>query len=180
MKMEWKAEWQELKRQWSLLGVYDKFEQAVALTLTFLISVIIVVALVELTKEIVLLVVRGASELLEYKIFQSIFGQIMTLLIALEFKHSILKMAQRGESIIQAKTVFLIALMALARKFIILDIQQTSAGTIAALAAAVLTLSAGYWLVRDRSTPAARGAGDESSHLSPGQVTRIAGGPREG
>jgi uncharacterized membrane protein (DUF373 family) len=171
-----KMEWEELKRQWSPLGVYDKFEQVVALALTFLISVIIVVALVELAKEIVLLVVKGASDLLEYKIFQSIFGQIMTLLIALEFKHSILKMAQRGESIIQAKTVFLIALMALARKFIILDIHETSAGTIAALAAAVLTLSAGYWLVRDRGAPAGRRAGGEPGSSPLAQVTPIAGG----
>jgi uncharacterized membrane protein (DUF373 family) len=155
-----KMEWEEIKRQWSPLGIYDKFEQLVALALTFLISVIIVVALVELTKEIVLLVIKGASDLLEYKIFQSIFGQIMTLLIALEFKHSILKMAQRGESIIQAKTVFLIALMAIARKFIILDIHETSAGTIAALAAAVLALSAGYWLVRERG---ASGGGEPKS-----------------
>ncbi len=171
-----KMEWEELKRQWSLFDAYDRFEQLVALALTFLISVIIVVALVELAKEIVLLVIRGASNLLEYRIFQSIFGQIMTLLIALEFKHSILKMAQRGEGIIQAKTVFLIALMALARKFIILDIQETSAGTIAALAAAVLTLSAGYWLVRDRSTPAGHGAAGEPRNPLPAQMTSLAGG----
>lgn len=166
-----KMEWEEFKRQWSPLGVYDKFEQLVALALTFLISVIIVVALVELTKEIIGLVIKGALDLLEYKIFQSIFGQIMTLLIALEFKHSILKMAQRGESIIQVKTVFLIALMALARKFIILDIQETSAGTIAALAAAVLTLSASYWLVRERSAP----AGGETKTAPLAKVAPLAG-----
>lgn len=169
-------DWEEIRRQWSVLGVYDKFEQLVALALTFLISVIIMVALVELTKEIVLLVAKGASDLLDYKIFQSIFGQIMTLLIALEFKHSILKMAQRGESIIQVKTVFLIALMALARKFIILDIHETGAATIAALAAAVLTLSVGYWLVRERGAPVQRAASEESRSSPLARLTRVTGG----
>jgi hypothetical protein len=42
----------------------------------------------------------------------------MTLLIAMEFKHSILRVIARKERIIQVKTVLLIALLALARKFI--------------------------------------------------------------
>lgn len=46
---------------------------------------------------------------------------IMTLLIAMEFKHSIVRVALRRDSIIQVKTVVLIALIALSRKFVILD-----------------------------------------------------------
>ncbi|VTN31772.1 Predicted membrane protein [Klebsiella pneumoniae] len=45
----------------------------------------------------------------------------MTLLIAMEFKHSIVRVALRRDSIIQVKTVILIGLIALARKFVILD-----------------------------------------------------------
>jgi len=44
----------------------------------------------------------------------------------------------------------LIALIALSRKFVILDIDVTSASTIAALAAATLVLGAVYWLLRER------------------------------
>jgi hypothetical protein len=45
---------------------------------------------------------------------------IMTLLIAMEFKHSIVRVALRRD-IIQVKTVVLIAVIALSRKFVILD-----------------------------------------------------------
>ncbi len=75
---------------------------------------------------------------------------IMTLLIALEFKHSIIRVALRSASIVQVKTVILISLIALGRKFVILDIQATSAATIAALAGATLVLGIVYWLLRDR------------------------------
>jgi uncharacterized membrane protein (DUF373 family) len=71
------------------------------------------------------------------------------LLIALEFKHSIIKVALRRGSIIQVKTVILIALIALSRKFVILDV-ETSPATIAALAFALLALGAVYWLMRER------------------------------
>jgi uncharacterized membrane protein (DUF373 family) len=75
---------------------------------------------------------------------------IMTLLIAMEFKHSIVRVALRNESIIQVKTVVLIALLALSRKFVILDIASTEAATIAALAGATLVLGVVYWLLRER------------------------------
>jgi uncharacterized membrane protein (DUF373 family) len=82
--------------------------------------------------------------------FQTLFGTIMTLLIAMEFKHSIIPAALRQESVVQVKTVILIALLALSRKFIILDTAATQAATIGALAGATLVLGIVYWLLRER------------------------------
>ncbi len=141
---------QEPRRDWKLLGFYEKFEESVAIALTAIIAVIIVAALINLVVNVTLLLIDGLVNPAEKSVFQAIFGMIMTLLIALEFKHSILKVVARKASIIQVKTVILIALMAVARKFIILDIGATPAATIAALSAAILTLGAAYWLVRTR------------------------------
>lgn len=147
--MLWKKEYERLKTGWSVMTFYERFEQVVALLLTFAISIVIVVALYELGREVWGAVTRTFDPL-EHAVFQRLFGQIMTLLIALEFKHSILRVVARKESIIQVKTILLIALLALARKFIILDIAAVSAATIAALAATVVALSVSYWLIRER------------------------------
>jgi uncharacterized membrane protein (DUF373 family) len=72
----------------------------------------------------------------------------MTLLIAMEFIHSILQTIERLHRIIQVKTVVLISILALVRKFIILNIEATPAGTIAALAFALIGLGCVYWLMR--------------------------------
>jgi uncharacterized membrane protein (DUF373 family) len=93
---------------------------------------------------------HGVLDPLDHRMFQAIFGQIMTLLIALEFKHSIVKVVAHGESIIQVRTVLLIALLAVSRKFIILDPDKYSAQTILALAAVLVGLGITYWLIRDR------------------------------
>ena len=82
--------------------------------------------------------------------FGSLFGMILTLLIALEFGHTIVRVAVRQDNIVQVKTVILIALLALARKFIVLDPHADGAATIAALAGATLVLGAVYWLLRER------------------------------
>lgn len=135
------------------MTVYERFEQAVALILTGLIAIIIVVALVELSKEVLRTVVAGTMNPLDHRLFQTLFGQILTLLIALEFKHSILKVVARKESIIQVKTVLLIAMLAISRKFMILDLDQVQADTIFALAGAVVALAVAYWLIRKRDAP---------------------------
>jgi uncharacterized membrane protein (DUF373 family) len=79
-----------------------------------------------------------------------VFGMVMTLLIAMEFKHSILKVLERQAHIIQVKTVILIAQLALARKFIVLDTQTTDAMQVFALGFSVLVLAVAQWLMRER------------------------------
>ena len=140
----------ETRRHWPLMSVYERFEQVVAIVLSLVISAVIALALLQLVLRVVPLLLTGAIDPLEHDVFQALFGMIMTLLIALEFKHSIILVALRRASIIQVKTVVLIALIALSRKFVILDAKATSASTIAALAGATLVLGLVYWLLRER------------------------------
>jgi hypothetical protein len=50
----------------------------------------------------------------------------------------------------QVRAVLLIALLAVVRKLIILDLKATDALQLLALAAAILALGAAYWMVRDQ------------------------------
>ena len=133
----------EMRSQWRLMTVYERFEQVVALVLSAVIAVIIVVSLFQLIAIVFTLLVLDAFNPLDHKVFQNVFGMIMTLLIAMEFKHSIVRVALRKESIIQVKTVILIAILALARKFIILGLDVDPA-KVAALAGTILALGLTY------------------------------------
>lgn len=128
---------------------YERFEQIVAFILSLIITAVIVTALIQLVKNLMPLILGGALDPLDHTVFQTLFGMIMTLLIAMEFKHSIIKVALRHDSIIQVKTVMIIALIALSRKFVILD-PETDPSKIAALALATLALGGVYWLLRER------------------------------
>src|SRR6201988_494820 len=136
----------ETREQWSIMSLYERFEQAVAIVLSLVIAVVIALALVQLVVRILPLLVSGAIDPLDHEVFQTLFGMIMTLLIAMELKHSIIRVALRRSSIVQVKTVVLISLIALTRKFVILDTNATTASTIAALAGAALALGVVYWL----------------------------------
>lgn len=144
----------EMRSQWRLMTVYERFEQVVAITLSGVISMVVVISLIQLirlvfTLLVFTLLVMDALNPLDHKVFQLVFGATMTLLIAMEFKHSIVKVALRKESIIQVKTVILIAILALARKFIILE-PDVDPAKVAALAGTVLALGLTYWLMRER------------------------------
>lgn len=136
--------------QWPRLTVYQRFESLIALALSLIISLVIVVALCRLVIAIVNGLVLDALNPLEPKVFQNVFGEILTVLIALEFNHTLHYVVAREQSVIQTKVVLLIAILALARKFIILDLHETSPGQLLGLAAVTLALGATYWLMRER------------------------------
>jgi uncharacterized membrane protein (DUF373 family) len=140
----------ETRDHWPLMTAYERFEQVVALVLSFVIAVVIVLALVQIVLHVLPPLIVGGVDVLDHGMFQALFGTIMTLLIAMEFKHSIIRAGLRQASVVQAKTVILIALLALSRKFIILDTAATDAASIAALAGATLVLGIVYWLLRER------------------------------
>jgi uncharacterized membrane protein (DUF373 family) len=151
------ALWEELKAgqaRWRRLTAYLKFEHAVVLVLTALISVIIVAAVWKLALKIIFgLVLADSFDLSDLAAFQSVFGMIFTVIIAVEFKRTLLLVSQRTDSIVQVRAVILIALLAVVRKLIILDISPSDAPQLLALAVATLALGAVYWLVRDQDRP---------------------------
>jgi uncharacterized membrane protein (DUF373 family) len=135
------------------LSVYGKFEHAVILILTSLIAVIIALAVWNLVLKVVAGIVASQEfDPTDSAVFQALFGMIFTVIIALEFKRSLLVVAERRSSIVQVRTVILIALLAIVRKIMILDLSATDAMHLFALAAAILTLGCVYWLVREQDS----------------------------
>jgi uncharacterized membrane protein (DUF373 family) len=143
------ARWRHLKDNWALLSYYQRFESTVALALTIVVALIIAVALYRLGESVLAGLLFGVLDPLDQEAFQHVFGNIMTLIIALEFNHTLHYAVVREQSIVQVKVVLLIALLALARKFIILDLDKVSAGQLGGLAAITLVLGVTYWLLRE-------------------------------
>lgn len=141
--------WKATKEEWAILSYYQRFESLVAFVLTIVIGLTILVALYQLTTDVVLGLVRGVLDPFDHDVFQKIFDEIMTLLIALEFNHTLQYVVRREQSIVQTKVVVLIALLAVVRKFIILEVQDVSAGHLLGLAAITLVLGLTYWLIRE-------------------------------
>ncbi len=145
-----------LKLEFEPLSLHQRFERVVVLILTLLLVIVVVAAMWNLVLRVFGLVLSGGFDPSEYEAFQAVFGMIFAVIIALEFKKSILVVAARGESIVQIRSVIVIALLAICRKIIILDLSKTDASHILALAVAILALGTVYWLISDRDRRAVR------------------------
>jgi uncharacterized membrane protein (DUF373 family) len=139
------------RARWRSLTLYNKFEHFIILILTGLIAVVITVAVWNLTLKVLFgLLIADGFDPTDQVVFQTVFGMIFTVIIALEFKRSLLVAAERRKSIVQVRTVILLAMIAIVRKLIILDVAHTDALQLFALAAAILALGGVYWLVREQ------------------------------
>ena len=143
---------QRRRQEWFSLGSYQRFEYLVSLLITMLIGAVIVASLVHLAIHIGRLLVFNLVDPSQTSVFQTIFGMILTVLIAVEFNHSLVSVLESRQQVVQLRAVLLIALLAMVRKFIILDIHEVQPLTLIGLALSAIALGGVYWLVRDQDT----------------------------
>jgi uncharacterized membrane protein (DUF373 family) len=152
------AEFKELRTKWQTLSLYERFEQTIVAALILVIALIVALTTWQLLLHTLRLVKSHVLNPADPQVFQGLFGMVLTVLIALEFKHTLLIVRHHRRAIVQVRAVVLIALLALVRRFIILDLYQTSPSTIAALAGASLALGVVFWIVGSKKEPQEEGS----------------------
>ncbi|TLU73616.1 hypothetical protein FE263_07390 [Lichenicoccus roseus] len=130
-------------------SLYDRFEHAIVLVLTAAVVVLVALSTYHLIAAVILLVIDDRLNPADPGTFQRVFGMFFTVVIGLEFKHSLVT-AGGPESVVRARSIILIGMLATVRKFIVLDLGTVNALELFAIAAAVLSLGVVYWLVRDQ------------------------------
>jgi uncharacterized membrane protein (DUF373 family) len=161
MPMRLTAPLRALRSTFGGLTLYERFEHAIIIVLTILIMVVVASATWHLSGVVALLVFTNQIDPTNQAVFQTIFGMIFTVIIALEFKHSLLIVLARQESVVRVRSIILIAMLAMVRKFIIIDLGEAVSTELFALSAAILALGIVHWLVRDQDRhmgPLARGS----------------------
>ncbi len=133
-----------------VLDVSHRLEYFVILTLVIAVGIITIIALVRLFFGIYDVAIVS-WDLNDYHSVQVLFGMVMSVLIALEFGNSILRHIRERSTIIQAREVVLIGMMAVVRKVMIVDLSSTSPASLAALALAAIALAGAFWLMRESS-----------------------------
>jgi uncharacterized membrane protein (DUF373 family) len=148
--------WGDIRRDWPILTAYQRFETTVALLLTIVIAAVILVALYRLVVSVIDTLVLRTLNPLDHAVFQQVFGEIITVLIALEFNHTLQYAITRSRGVIEAKIVILIAQLAIVRKLIVADFYGVTPAWLAGVAALILALGITYWLMRDRDARVSR------------------------
>ncbi len=126
---------------------YEWFERLMVAALTLMVSISVVLTLIYAGLELYR-VATGGFQNFGHDQFVTVFGAFMTVLIALEFNHTVLPEISSGTPVVKVRAVILVALLALARKLVLVDYHQEDYTSLIGLAVLVLAATAAYWVVR--------------------------------
>lgn len=124
-----------------------KFKKIIVTSLTVMIAIVLLLSAVELGWLIVKDVISPPLFLLDINELLDIFGLLMLVIIGIELLETIMK-TYLLESVDHVQVVMAVAIIAIARKVIILDIKEVSSLTLVGIGAIITALSIGYYLIR--------------------------------
>jgi uncharacterized membrane protein (DUF373 family) len=129
-----------------MLTFLKKFERIIVTTLIVMMAVTILLATVELGWLIIKDIITPPIILLEIDELLDIFGLFLLVLLGIELASTLKTYLTEKE--IHVEVVFTVALIAIGRKVIILDVKDISSLSLLGIAAIIISLSVGYFLVK--------------------------------
>jgi uncharacterized membrane protein (DUF373 family) len=139
-----------LQRDWKQFLTYETFERVASRIVMFFISIIIVYSLI-LMAITLFDQFRLNPTYLDTDSLRDVFGSILTILILIEFNHSIALAISSRSGILQARTIVLIAILVIARKVILLDFAVATFEQMLGIGAIALAFGLLFWLIGARS-----------------------------
>ncbi len=130
----------------SLQTFIRRFELLIVVTLILLMMVVVAKSLVELVLVLWNEILAGPVNVLQNQEMLTVLGFFMMVLIALELLETIKNYLT--ENAIHVEVVLLVAMIAVARKVIILDMKELQPLTLFGIASLVLSLAGSYWLLK--------------------------------
>jgi uncharacterized membrane protein (DUF373 family) len=125
---------------------FEKFEKFLITSLLVMMVVVVFLAIVDLAWLLIKDIFSPPEILLSIGELLDIFGLFLLVLIGVELLETV--KAYLIERAIHVEVVMTVAIIAIARKVIILDINKLESLTLIGIAAIVMALAVGYYLIR--------------------------------
>lgn len=129
-----------------MFKIVSWFEKTVTVILIFLMMITILIGTADLCVNMYRQVVNPPYLLIEVERLLNIFGLFFMILIGLELLETIKTYVTREQ--VHVEIVFLVAMIAIARKVILLDIKKMDPMMLVGIGIIIISLSAGYYLVK--------------------------------
>ncbi len=123
-----------------------KFQNAILMVLTWMMALVVLLATAELFYIIVADILTPPLVLLDIDQLLEIFGYFLLVLIGIELLETFKIYLE--ENVINVQVVLLVAIIAIARKVIILDVKSLPSMTLIGIGVIIVSLSVGYYLVK--------------------------------
>lgn len=126
--------------------VVKKVEAGIIRTLIVLMSILLIMATLQLAYQVAVSILASSAFVINLDVLMDLFGVFMLVLIGIELLDTI--KVYFKEHVIHVEVVMLVAIIAVARKIILVDSAKYTALEMFGVAAIVLALAAGYYLIK--------------------------------
>ena len=133
-----------------MLDYVRKFERIIVMSLIVMMTAVVLLSTIELGWIIVKDIITPPIVLLEIRELLEIFGGFLLVLIGIELLEMI--KAYLAENVVHVEVVFMVAIIAVGRKVVVLDVKDLPSLTLIGIASIILALSFGYYLIKRKGT----------------------------
>ncbi|NIA28807.1 MAG: phosphate-starvation-inducible E-like protein [Actinobacteria bacterium] len=144
--------------------IIRKFEKGIVLVLLVMMMLAILLSTIELGVLLIQQFLHPPRFLLDINELLEVFGFFLLVLIGLELLKTVQAYLKNDE--IHVEVVFLVAIIAVARKVIIFDYKSLTPQMLLGIAAILLALSAGFYMIKKTFKPST--IGKLGNHRQPG------------
>jgi uncharacterized membrane protein (DUF373 family) len=124
----------------------DKVKKVLVMIITIMIAIVLLMAVVDLGYILVKDILSPPMFILSVTELLDLFGLFLLVLIGIELLETMEIYIK--ENVVHVEVVFTVALIAVARKVIILDIKKYPSATLFSLGFIILALAVGYFLIQ--------------------------------
>ena len=128
----------------------SRFEKIIVIILVLMMALLIMLALFNVGFQFYKIVNTSVTDLFDPDNLKKLFGMILLVIVGLELLDTI--KAYIKDDVVHAEVVILAAIIGLANKVIVLDMKQTDAESIIALAGLMIALVITYYLLKEKLT----------------------------
>ena len=139
-----------LEEDMSLSDIISRFEKLIICLLSIMMAIVIAFATLDLGWLLAVDIYKEPRFLLSVQQLMEIFGMFMLVLIGIELLETI--KVYTKDRVVRVEVVVIVAIIAIARKAIILDYKQLTTFNLLELGAIILALAAAYYLLKRSET----------------------------
>ena len=129
-----------------MIDYLHKFERIVIATLMLMLALVILLSVIELGWVLITDIITPPVFILEIRQLLELFGLFLLVLIGIELLETMKKYYTEGK--VDLDVIISVSLIAIGRKIITMDPKAYEALTLVGMAAIILALFAGYWVIK--------------------------------
>ncbi|MBI5033009.1 MAG: phosphate-starvation-inducible PsiE family protein [Chloroflexi bacterium] len=129
-----------------MIKFLNRFEEWITIALVILLAIVLTLATIELGWEILQGIISPPIGILDQTEILDLFALFLLVLIGIELLDTI--KAYLEEHVIHEEVILVAALIAVARKVIVLDVKKTDPLVIIGIAAIIAAVAMAYWIIK--------------------------------